>query len=506
VAITLCGLLLLSGDDRGGVAELAILFALGLVGVAATTVPGSATSIRFATLVEGALWATGVLLGIDHPDPLLPYLIAPALAGGLALGLEGVAAPIGIASVAVLAGAPSLGRGADVARLAVQTGEWIGIALVVGLLAAWVHRLLREPRTTYSEAYDLLSQLRNVTRTLPMGLDPAAVADQLLRMLQERFDGVNSGAVFTRSSGNLPALRAVSGADRAGWRVDLSEDSVFSEAWAGQVPVVGEDARTKGALVVLPLVVAQRTVAVVVLELSGARPPSSLLAALAKDLADAALRLESAMLFDELRELATVEERRRLAREIHDGIAQDLAAFGYVLDGLVSDARKIGVPADVTNSLAMVREQLGGLVSELRSSIFTLRHEVDQHGGLGAALTEYVRSVGTGSSLTVHLTLDERPERLPLDAEAELLRIAQEAVTNARKHANAANLWVRCSIHPPGALLVVEDDGVGPGEQRDGSFGIDIMRERAERLRATLEITRRAPQGTVVTCTLRPPV
>jgi signal transduction histidine kinase len=113
-----------------------------------------------------------------------------------------------------------------------------------------------------------------------------------------------------------------------------------------------------------------------------------------------------------------------------------------------------------------------------------------------------VRTVGASSHLTVHLSLDERPDRLPSDTEAELLRIAQEAITNARKHAQASNLWVRCEIDPPRALLVVEDDGVGPGEQREGSFGIDIMRERAARLRADLSVEHRGMRGTVVTCRL----
>ena len=75
-------------------------------------------------------------------------------------------------------------------------------------------------------------------------------------------------------------------------------------------------------------------------------------------------------------------------------------------------------------------------------SIYDLRSEVDTHGGLGAALSDYVRSVGRATGLTVHLSLSEATDRLPAETEAELLRIAQEAVTNARRHADADNLWV----------------------------------------------------------------
>jgi signal transduction histidine kinase len=207
-----------------------------------------------------------------------------------------------------------------------------------------------------------------------------------------------------------------------------------------------------------------------------------------------ALRLETALLFNELREIATVEERRRIAREIHDGIAQELASWGYLIDGMLAQSRGTTIEDDLAN----LRRELTRIISEIRLSIFDLRSEVDQYGGLGAALSEYVRSVGTSSRLTVHLSLDEGPARLPVDVEAELLRIAQEAITNARKHANAENLWVNCLVDPPRAQLRVEDDGVGLQKAREDSFGIEIMRERAARLRARLEITPRNPRGTVV--------
>ena len=67
--------------------------------------------------------------------------------------------------------------------------------------------------------------------------------------------------------------------------------------------------------------------------------------------------------------------------------------------------------------------------------------------------------------MTVHLTLDEAPTRLRSEVETELLRIAQEAITNARKHAAATNLWVDCRIHPPYASHHREDDGRGSGHR-----------------------------------------
>jgi signal transduction histidine kinase len=92
--------------------------------------------------------------------------------------------------------------------------------------------------------------------------------------------------------------------------------------------------------------------------------------------------------------------------------------------------------------------------------------------------------------------------RLPIDAETELLRIAQEAVTNARKHADAGNLWVTCRVDPPTALLRVEDDGKGLGRPRNDSFGLEVMRERAARIGAQLSVSRREQGGTAVEVTL----
>ena len=167
-------------------------------------------------------------------------------------------------------------------------------------------------------------------------------------------------------------------------------------------------------------------------------------------LEELALRLETALLFSEVRSLATAEERRRLAREIHDGIAQELASLGYVVDDLAARARYL---PDLEADLKTLRGELTRVISELRLSIFDLRSEVQSTVGLGTALSDYVRQVGASSNLTVHLVLDESPMRLPIDAETELLRIAQEAVTNARKHANAENLWVTCRVDPPSAYL-----------------------------------------------------
>jgi signal transduction histidine kinase len=197
----------------------------------------------------------------------------------------------------------------------------------------------------------------------------------------------------------------------------------------------------------------------------------------------AGTRLASALLFDDVRRLATDDERMRLAREIHDGIAQDLASVGYLIDDIATDCSP-----DVSKRLTTLREHVTGLVSELRLSIFDLRTGVDESIGLARTLGDYVQRVGTQAGLAVHVSADESPHRLPIATEVELLRIVQEAVTNVRRHAEAKNVSLSIRVDPPFARIRVTDDGRGLQPGRPDSIGITGMRERARRIGAGLRV------------------
>src|SRR6266536_214242 len=201
-------------------------------------------------------------------------------------------------------------------------------------------------------------------------------------------------------------------------------------------------------------------------------------------------------LLDEVRSLATSEERQRLAHEIHDGVAQELVMVGYGIDNALATLPEVDA---TTEELRVLRSEVTRVITELRLSLFELRSEVDRYGGLATAIADYARTVGQSAGLRVHLSLDESTARLPAATEAELLRIAQEAITNARKHAGAENLWVTCTIDPPYAEIEVSDDGHGMVDRpKEGRYGLAIMAERAERIRGRLEIRPRIPTGTTV--------
>jgi signal transduction histidine kinase len=362
------------------------------------------------------------------------------------------------------------------------------------------------------EAHHLVSQLRTVARRLPGGLDPVTLAETTLRRLTGAAP-YDHAEILVRTGGMRLVPLARAGPERAvHWSVSLADDTPFAEAWTSQEPQVvrrqltpdGASART-GSGMVLPLRLGVRSFGLLGLETArvDAYPPAVARAALAMA-EQSALPLETALLFDEVRGVATAEERRRLAREIHDGVAQEIASLGYLVDGLVAAAEPVA--PTLTGPLSELRDELSRVVGDLRLSIFDLRSDVDRHGGLGAALSDHVRDVGRDSDLTVHLSLDEAPARLPAETEAELLRIAQEAVANVRKHARARNLWVSCKTEPPAAWLVIEDDGIGVGERRrQNSFGLEVMAERADRLRASLHVVPRLPTGTRVEVRLGAP-
>jgi signal transduction histidine kinase len=439
------------------------------------------------------------VLGSGNHSPLLPYLLAPAFAIGCLGSRVMLWCETGLVATVLIPGA-ILVEG-DLRRDELTTSlEWLLLSVAAGVVALWVQRVLDRSgaETSYDSAHRLLSQLRTVSRQLPGGLDAVALAADLVAVVRSELPGAASVGVYASASGDRLSCLSRHGDEAAlPWRFDIRDDEVCADAWTSQ------QARTSVAdnhvELVVPLVVGLRSMGLVVAQLSEP-PQQSQVTRLLHRLQSGALRLETALLFAEVRDVATSEERRRLAREIHDGVAQEIASLGYAVDDLTARARR--GDEELPQRLVELRSELTRVVQELRLSIFELRTEVANAGGLGAALSGYVQDIGASSGLRVHLSLDESAGRLHADAEAELLRIAQEAITNARKHAGAANLWVTVVVDPPVAVLRVEDDGTGLKEARLDSFGLEIMDERARRLGAVLTIRPREPLGTTVEVTV----
>lgn len=493
----------------GRLSALPALLALALLGVAAVAVSRFwARSVRWAMLGEGFTAALVVAAALPGGAVLLPYLVVPALLTGFACRRPAAVVTVagfevaGLLLVVLPSGSPTANRAA-----LEGAAPWTVAGLGMGLMAVWVAGLrgasARDDEVAYASARRLLTQLRVVARRLSSGLDPGSLAAQVLDATAQRPGDL--AALFVRTEGGLLAPLAYRGQGAS--EVLVPEDPLVGRCWATSSPVhvegLGADSATRHRAAV-PLRVGSRMIGVVLTASAQATHVASW-AALLPWLNEHAVRLDAALVFDEVRSLATREERERLAREIHDGVAQELASLGYSVDDLTESAADL----EQRQRLVDLRAAMSALITELRLSIFDLRSAVAPGAGLGSALSDHVRAVGSRSGLTVHLTLDEAPTRLRGEVETELLRIVQEAVTNARKHGRAQNLWVSCRVWPPHAAITVEDDGVGLGRMREDSYGLAIMRERARRIGAELTIgprtsAARAP-GTTVAITLGDP-
>jgi signal transduction histidine kinase len=373
----------------------------------------------------------------------------------------------------------------------------VGVLVIVSV-ALYIAAARRRSGEEYRAAHRLLTRLQSISRQLPVGLDEVALAQQTLDQLAKDIPSQRSVLLLNQQDGLVPY--AVRGSDR---NMFTSIPSTLIEAVHDGKPqtargLISHDQHYEA---VIPLTLGSRLVGVAALQNESTPFDHAALKAAVQRAPEYALRIDSGRLFSEVRQAATTEERRRLAREIHDGIAQELASVGYALDALVADLQGTKDQGFADE----IRTEVRRIISELRLSIFDLRADVQPGVGLGSALTSYVQQAGTAAGLTVHLVIDEGHDRLPLPQETELLRIAQEAVTNVRRHAEADNLWVTYRSDPPCAFLEVADDGQGMDSPRNDSFGLDIMQERADRIGAELAWRPREGGGTVLEVQMSPP-
>jgi len=221
-------------------------------------------------------------------------------------------------------------------------------------------------------------------------------------------------------------------------------------------------------------------------------------AALARTIANqAATAIVNAHLFAQTRRLAVLEERQRLARELHDSVSQVLYSIGLAghtaLTLLEQDPDRAVEPMGYVLSLAEA-----GL-AEMRALIFELRPDSLEKDGLVVALTRQAAALGARHELEVETELGEEPE-VALEAKEALYRIAREALNNVIKHAEASRVVIRLQAGPQEAILEVQDDGMGfdPEGEFPGRMGLASMRERVAERDGTLEVTSAAGQGTCV--------
>jgi two-component system nitrate/nitrite sensor histidine kinase NarX len=217
----------------------------------------------------------------------------------------------------------------------------------------------------------------------------------------------------------------------------------------------------------------------------------------------AAVAVGTARLREAEQQYTIVAERDRIARELHDSIAQVLGVIHLRLRSLEPDVRDVpgnGVATEISDLAAIADEAY----KDVREAILGLRESVTSADGLEGALGEYLRKFSrqTGIKATLHCNGSARRALTPR-SEIQLLRVVQEALTNVRKHAGAQHATVTLNADDGIVALDVADDGIGfdPGrleEALDHGFGLGSMRERVELIGGTLAVHTAPGKGTRV--------
>lgn len=199
-----------------------------------------------------------------------------------------------------------------------------------------------------------------------------------------------------------------------------------------------------------------------------------------------------------LQRSAVLEERNRIAREIHDTIEQELAGITMQLD-LAAD-RFQQAPEVARGAVDTARQMSRHSMLDARRSVWDLRCHLLEHGDLVSAMTQTLRPLASQEHVHFDIPVRGRPSRLFASVEMNLLRIAQEAASNAVHHGQAQNISVELQYDPECVRLRITDDGCGFDAHRTppGHFGLLDMKERAQSMGSTLHIESAPGKGTVV--------
>jgi signal transduction histidine kinase len=214
--------------------------------------------------------------------------------------------------------------------------------------------------------------------------------------------------------------------------------------------------------------------------------------------AHAAVAIENARLLERSRELSIVEERNRLARELHDSVSQKL--FGLVLGAESAGTLLDRDPEAAAEQVARLGELAQEALGELRELIFELRPASLEEEGLAATLRKEVDVLRRVHGRDIELRI---AGSVKCASEGEVLRVAQEALNNALRHAEAERIELRMEARDGRLIVTVADDGIGfdPADRalRSRRLGLTSMEERALALGGTLNVVSRPGEGTTVT-------
>jgi signal transduction histidine kinase len=216
---------------------------------------------------------------------------------------------------------------------------------------------------------------------------------------------------------------------------------------------------------------------------------------------DRRVRRQTAILEQKLRHEAMLEERERIAREFHDTLEQELVAISIQLDTV--DAQFQSAPAVARKMLELARNMARRSLIEARRSVWDLRSFMLENSSLPVALSEVTKLMAPNAQVPITVRTSGVPRKLLLHVENNLLRIAQEALSNALKHAQAGHIEISLTYETGKVRLSVRDDGAGfeSGQTMGaygGHFGLLDMGERMKKMGGTFSVTSKPGKGTEI--------
>jgi ligand-binding sensor domain-containing protein/two-component sensor histidine kinase len=202
---------------------------------------------------------------------------------------------------------------------------------------------------------------------------------------------------------------------------------------------------------------------------------------------------------------AVLAERNRMAREIHDTLAQGFVGIGLQLQAV--GKMLTASPQAAQQHLDLAQKMVNHSLAEARRTVWNLRAQALEGSDLAAALSETAKQMTAGTAVEAQLTISGTPQLLASGAENHLLRIGQEAITNALKHGKPKTIRIELIYEPGSVRLRVEDDGCGFNADRiasseQGHFGLTGMRERIAGLKGELQLQSQPGAGTAVIATI----
>jgi nitrate/nitrite-specific signal transduction histidine kinase len=343
-------------------------------------------------------------------------------------------------------------------------------------------------------------------------------------LLRETFHYYNVNIFLLEPSSGALALKALclsgqKGVIPVGVPLEMDEESIVG--WVAQTgePIlandVSEDPRyrpvealreTKSELAV-PVKIGNNVIGVLDIESTDVDAFGEADLYTAQTLADQlAVAIDNARLYDETRQMAVMEERNRMAREIHDTLAQGFSGIILQLEA-AEQALGSDIPA-LQRHLNQARNLARKSLAEARRSVWNLRPQALEQRPLADAIKQEVDKFSQSTKVNAKFSISGDRRDLPPEVEAGILRIFQESMTNVKKHAKATEVEVKLTFNESAVELTVRDNGVGfkpkilddggKGVKKRDTFGLISMRERARGLGGTFEVQSQTGKGTLV--------